>query len=198
MRYIKLLTTITTIVFLGSCVKHSQGTIHSQTIVPLVVPADTLKKRQDHYPVLNLPSVTQPPSQLPPGSNLERFKNPSQLQWQALSSASQKKPAATQLSTDEQLSLIMSNNISQCWMKVECALQKTPYQIVDQDSSLSSFYIVDIKSTHDKITKATPIYRIYLKSQGNQTQVFLLNKNNQPAAKDVARRILSAIQKKVT
>nr|WP_304985301.1 outer membrane protein assembly factor BamC [Coxiella-like endosymbiont] len=102
-----------------------------------------------------------------------------------------------QPSIDEQPGLIMSNNISQAWMKIGRALQKTSYQILDQDSMLSSFYILDIKSTNNKITKATPIYRIYLKPQGHQTQVVLLNKNNQPVAKDVAQRVLSDIQQKV-
>ena len=194
MRYVTLLTTVITIIFLGSCAKHSQDyIIHSQTIAPLVVPANTPKKGQNHYSVPNLPSVTQSLSQLPPSSNLEQFKD--QSQWQLWSSSvNQKKIAAMQSSTDKQLSLIISNNIGQAWIKIKRALQKTPYQIVDQDNSLSSFYILDIKSTNNKITKATPIYRIYLRSRGNQTQVVLLNTNNEPAAKDVTQRILSAIQ----
>lgn len=196
MRYTALLTTITTLVFLGGCAKYSQDYImDSRTIAPLVVFANTpIKKGQNYYLVPNIPSVTQTTSQLPPGSNLERFQNQSQLQS---SSASPKKLVAIQPSIDEQSSLIMSDNISRAWMKIGRALQKTSYQILDQDSMLSSFYILDIKSTNNKIIKATPLYRIYLKPRGNQTQVVLLNKNNQPAAKDVAQRILSAIQQKV-
>lgn len=199
MRYITIfLATVTMMALVWGCVKHSQDAVHSQAIVPLIAPADTLKTGRNYDFVLNLPSVTQSHSQLPSGgSNVEQFNNQSQMQLQALL-AGQKKRAEMQFSHDKQPSLIMPNNISQCWKKVECALQKTPYQIVDQDSSLSSFYILDIKSTNNKITTATPIYRIYLESQGNQTHVVLLNKNNQPAAKDITRRILSAIQQRVT
>lgn len=197
MRYTALLTTITTLVFLGSCAKYSDDyIINSRTIAPLVVFANTpIKKGQNYYPVPNAPSVTKKASQLlPPGSNLEQFQNQIQLQS---SPASQKKLVAMQSSIDKQSSLIISDNISQAWMKIGRALQKTSYQILDQDSTLSSFYILDIKSTNNKIIKATPIYRIYLKPRGNQTQVVLLNKNNQLAAKDVTQRILSAIQQKM-
>lgn len=193
MRYLAIITTMTMTIFFVGCARNPRYIAQDQTAHPMTIPVNTrVKQAASYYPVPNnTPSVAQSPSLVPPGSNLQRFKNQSQRQLN-----SNKKLATLQQNNNGSPVLIVSEKQNQAWAQIGRALQKTPYQILDQDSSLSSYYVLDIESTNNKITKTTPIYRVYLKSNGNQTQVVLLNKDNQPAAKDVTQRILMAIQQK--
>ncbi|AAO90730.1 outer membrane protein assembly factor BamC [Coxiella burnetii] len=196
MRYLTLITAIATTTLLVGCAKRPQNYLtHARTVPAIRTSADMpVKRGKNYYPVPNAaPSVTQSPSLVPPGSNLQRFENQTQLQQ----SFSKRTMATLQQSNQGSPVMAIAEKPAVAWSKVGRALQKTPYQILDQDSTLHSYYVLDVKSTNNKITKTTPIYRVYLKAQGNQTQVILLNKDNQPAAKDVSQRILTAIQQKV-
>lgn len=90
--------------------------------------------------------------------------------------------------------LTISQNPQQAWAQIGKALRGTSYQVLDQDQSMNSYYILDAVSTDNQVTKATPIYRVYLKAVGNQTEVSILDHNNQRASSDVASRIIDAIQ----
>ena len=91
----------------------------------------------------------------------------------------------------------MAGKPAQVWDKVGKALRSTPYQVLDQDVSMGSYYVLDAPSTGNKVTKATPIYRVYLKPIGDKTEILLFNQHNQPAIREVAKRIIAAIQQKI-
>lgn len=194
MRYFTMILAAAAImIFFVGCAKQNASYIaHAQTIHPIVVPpVDTeVKASENYYPVPNnAPSITTSPSLIPSGSNLQRFDNQSQLQSSKTVLAILQQNSAAPAPV-----LIIDQKQGQVWGKVGRALQKTPYQILDQDNTINSYYVLDVKSTNNKITKKTPIYRVYLKSDGNRTDVVLLDKDNQPAEKSVSQRILSAIQ----
>ncbi|WP_267256817.1 outer membrane protein assembly factor BamC [Coxiella endosymbiont of Ornithodoros maritimus] len=196
MRYLTLITVIAITMLLVGCAKRPQNYLtHARTVLVMRTSTDIpVKRGENYYPVPDVaPSVTQSPSLALPGSNLQRFENQTQLQQ----SFSKRTMVTLQQSNQGSPVMTIVEKPAVAWSKVGRALQKTPYQILDQDSALHSYYVLDVKSTNNKITKATPIYRVYLKAQGNQTQVILLSKGNQPAAKDVSQRILTAIQQKV-
>lgn len=173
MRSTTLFVTIITCLFLSGCFLKQPK--NSKTNTSLVIPGDIYIKQKT-----NLVKNKSLPSNQFRNQNKLRLINQNKLVFQ---------PAIGTYS------FIMLDNISQAWMKIGRALRKTSYQVLDQDITVSSFYILDTESTNNKITKATPIYRVYLKSRGEGTQVFLLNKNNLPAIGSVSYRILLAIQK---
>ncbi|MBW5802331.1 outer membrane protein assembly factor BamC [Coxiella endosymbiont of Ornithodoros amblus] len=196
MRYLTLITVIAIMTLLIGCAKRPQNYLtHAWTVPVMRTSTDMpVKRGENYYPLPSAtPSAIQSPSLVPPGSNLQRFENQTQLQQ----SFSKRAMATLQQSNQGSPVMVIVEKPAVAWSKVERALQKTPYQILDQDSTLHSYYVLDVKGTNNKITKATPIYRVYLKAQGNQTEVILLSKGNQPAAKDVSQRILTAIQQKI-
>lgn len=83
MRYLTIsLVAMMTIFFVG-CAKQNVSYIAlAQTIHPIVVPAGAkVKTSKNYYPVPNnVHSIKRSYSLVPPGSNLQRFDNQSQLQ----------------------------------------------------------------------------------------------------------------------
>lgn len=84
MRYLtmSLAAAMMTIFFVG-CAKQNMSYIaHAHTIHSIVVPVGTkVKTSKNYYPVPNnIHSIKRPNSLVPPGSNLQRFDNQSQLQ----------------------------------------------------------------------------------------------------------------------
>ena len=200
MRHLVFMTTIVVTIFLFGCVKNPQNYLtHAQTIQVLKTSVDTqIKSGKSYYPVLNVNGrilpITQSSSLVPPNSNVQRFEG----QTRPRGSSSPKGIIANlQQDTQGTVIMIIAEKSELAWAMVGNALQKTPYQILDQDRTLGSYYILDVKSTNNKIIKTTPIYRVYLKSCGNQTRVFLLNKDNQPVQKKVTQQILTAIQQEI-
>ena len=181
MRCLISIITIITTIFLFSCAKNSQNYLtHAQTIQAIKASVNIpIKPGKNYYPIFNVDGrtlpVTQSPSLVPPCKVMVTFQH-----------NTQGIPIVT-----------ISEKSALAWIKVGSALQKTPYQILDQDSTFNSYYILDIKSTNNGIIKTTSIYRVCLKARGNQTQIVLLNKDNQPAPKEVAQRILTAIQQEI-
>lgn len=194
MRYLTYLFFIVMTLILTGCAHHNKDYIkQSKTVNPIVVSNGVaVKSNQNYYPVPTPTSLTQtvvtmPPSLTPPGSNPQRFQPEPQ----------QNKPLTRWTKTKNGQALEITENIKVAWVHVGKALRKTDYKILDQDPSMASYYVLDAKSTNNKITKITPIYRILLRADGENTQVELLNHNNQPAANAVSERILGALQQKL-
>lgn len=164
---------------LVGCVKHNNYFEESKTTKPISMPAGVrVEERESYYPVPDntAPTTTTTPSQEPPGSHLERFKQSSN---EGLSAPS----------------WVINQPVKTAWTQVGGALHRSTYTVLDQDRSLGSYYILDTPSTHHKITQNTPIYRILLKSHGKETQMILLNQHNEPVNDEVANRILADVKK---
>jgi len=195
MRYLIYLFPAAMALSIVGCASHSKDYMReSKTTTPIVVPSGVaVKPRQNYYPVPGaMPkTVSSQPSLIPPGSNLSRF-NP-RLREKSKS----KKTLATLSQTKNGQMLELTESPKMAWVHVSKALQKTNYQVLDQDPSMASFYVLDVTSTNNKITKDTPIYRLVLKASGKNTEIQLLNQKNQPAPSNISSRILGALQKKL-
>ena len=69
---------------------------------------------------------------------------------------------------------------------------------MDQDSGMGTYYLLDTGSTGNKITQATPIYRLVIKQTGKKSQLRVLNQKNRPANANIAMRILSSVKKNLS
>lgn len=206
MSYTKVILMGAVTLGLLGCAHKNDYLKESQTIPPMGVPTNIyMKPSENYYPITKGITVTTPPLQEPPGSDLQRFKPVKKPAQQALTQPTVTEPVRTvQLpeaaettktyyaSAKESLTVAGSEN--QVWAKVGRALQHSPYQILDQDPTMGSYYVLDAVSTGNKVTQSTPIYRVYLKSENNKTQILLLDQQNQPAASDVAVRIISMLR----
>ncbi len=184
---------------LVGCSNHNKDYLkQAQTVQPIVVPEGTaVKPSASYYPIVNVPANgAQSPSLVPPGSNLDRFKNQSQAQPTGSQKNAVASASISRTTSGEALTLNIQPTVA--WDRVGRALHQTAYKILDQDQSMGSYYVLDVVSTGGKITKTTPVYRVYLKDAGNQTNVVVLNQENRPAEKDAADRILTAVQKKLS
>ncbi len=170
----------------------------AKSVSPLVsTPTAQLRHGRDFYPVPAGKSTApvKQPSLVPPGSNLSRFANGKKV--------AAKKTAITvakwsEINNSEPV-LMLSEKEKEAWTRVGRALRASNYQVLDQDPSMSSFYVLDSSVTKNHITDKTPIYRVYLKEQKDgSTQVELLNEKNQPVTTAVARRVLGSVQQHLT
>ena len=198
MRYLKLVFSLAAVAALAGCTDHNKDYLYqSGSVDPVVsVPGAKVKKGQNYYPVPNVSSggVQSAPSLVPPGSDFQRFKKKAQRTppkaHQKVATRLEKNPKGLPV-------LALSETQKQAWTDVGKALQKTAYKVLDQDPSMASYYILDSDTTGQRITKKTPIYRVYLKGDGAKTNVFLLDKENQPASALVAHRVLNALRTKI-
>src|SRR3990167_504017 len=188
-----------TLLTLVGCTYHDDQYLRqAQTVSPIASDqAAKIKQEQSYYPVPAIPkeSVLTPPPLVPPGSDLQRFEK--QKKNSSAAGTSSSSHAYWETSTTGAPVLVLSEPMETAWASVGHALQATPYRILDQDESMHSYFILDAQSTSDKITKTTPIYRVYLKRVADRTRIILLNQNNQPAAQNISQRILGTLQKKL-
>ena len=186
---------------LVACTSHQTDYINkSKTISAIMLPPGvSIKPEENYYPVPATTETTSP-SIVPPGSDLQRFSPKKQVS-QPQAQTQLQKQASTLTSWSQTKgggeSLVLSEQQALAWKQVGGALQKTPYKILDQDVSMGSYYILDEKSTNDKITATTPIYRLVLQASGSNTDIVLLNQNNEPATPEVSKRILGALKEQL-
>lgn len=197
MRYLICLFSLVVAVALAGCASHSEDYIKQSKVVrPIVVPQGVaVKPGQNYYavPLGRTQTVTTSPSLVPPGSNPQRFRHvPAKPQAQQ-----NNKTLASWMRTENGQALEIAENAKTAWAHVGQALRATNYKILDRDSAMGSYYVLDTSSTDNKITSSTPIYRILLTAEGKNTQIQLLNQRNQPAPNDVSQRILGAVQQKL-
>jgi len=146
-----------------------------------------LKGARQYYPVPPIKNMTlakQRPSIVPPGSDLQRF-------------AKKKTSTISQLAKLENQNnktfVAVNENINKAWKDVPVALSNTPYHVLDEDRSLSSFFVLDTPTTNNEITEKTPIYRLVLVPNGVETVVKLESRDNKPVSPEVKNRILTSL-----
>lgn len=145
----------------------------------------------EYYPVPAGGKVdAKRPSTVPPGSN---------IQTSQAKSTSISKNKTTELvkqkSGDETL-MVASNN-TKAWATVGKALKASGYQVLDQDSDMGAYFILDAKATEDKITNKTPILRVNLKATQDKTAVTLASHDNGHIDVAIQDRILQSLQQQL-
>lgn len=198
---IKLIIIFTSVLMLSSCAHMNYSQKHYQkyvgTVSPVIVPKGlALKKGEPYYqvPKITTSAPAGPVSLIPPGSKVLQYRHSKNQKNQSALINSQ-----WSYSRSGKTSLKLPITADVAWQKVNKALQKTPYKILDKDSTMKSFYVLDTESTDNSITQKTPIYRLFIEKSGKKaSQIAVLNRRNQPVNPDIAKRILSAIKKDIS
>lgn len=169
---------------------------YAYSVHPIVVPSDTkIVKKEPYYqlPIGAAHVQAKPVSLIPPGSNILQYQKKSHDKKQNRQSSLpiSKKLVQSKLGTEK---IILSLKPAVAWEKLGEALRKSHYQILEKDKGMHSYYVLDSSKTHNKITQATPIYRVYVNAKGKYTEVGLMNHSNQPPNSKTTHRILKAIQ----
>jgi uncharacterized lipoprotein len=187
--------------FLAACASHHEEkpnydvntaykTAHS-SIDEMNVP-NTMNggKIQNDYPVPPVSSNSGDVSLIPPGSNIPSdVKSPSAQQ--TISNAPAPTPSTASIQGNQ---LTVNKSMQQAWPKTGQVLKSSGYSIVEQDSSMSTYYIADKASSGGSLKKDTPIYQVHLQPSNDGTNIMVLNAQNQPANPAVANRILGTLK----
>lgn len=198
MRFFKLsLVLITPILLLSGCQGGKQAYLQeAQQAKLLKMPAGVrLKDEQNYYPVPSVPHSANAaaPSLLPPGNQLERFEKKSVTHQASVSSRAISTVKWSQGASGEPI-LVMLEQQNKAWDHVGKALSATDYQVLDRDPSMSSYYILDTKSTGNQITEKTPIYRVFVQADKENSKVLLLSEKNGSVNANTAKQILRALE----
>ncbi|MDF1796249.1 MAG: outer membrane protein assembly factor BamC [Coxiellaceae bacterium] len=141
----------------------------------------------EYYPVPSHADLHgKPPSIKPPGSG---------LQTSSVSVPKGKTRLVKSKSGDETLVMAANNRVA--WSKVGKALKASGYQVLDEDSEMGAYFILDAKETHNKITKQTPILRVNLKANDQQTAISMASHDNAKLDSKISDRVLHEIQKHI-
>lgn len=148
----------------------------------------------EYYPVPPGGNVdARPPSLTPPGSNLHSSKD---APVKVAQKTSANKTQLVKLKSGSE-ALVMASNSTAAWGKVGSALKASGFQVLDQDSDMGTYFILDAKETNDRITKQTPILRVNVTADQQNTQVTLASHDNGSVADTVSDRILHQLQQQL-
>jgi len=124
------------------------------------------------------------PSIVPPGSNLQRFAKAKKVTNASLASLQ---------TQNGQTVVAVKENVNVAWKEVPVVLSNTPYHVLDEDRSLSSFFVLDTLQTKAQITEKTPIYRLLLQPKGTNTIIHIVSRDNKPIPPAISKRILTSL-----
>jgi uncharacterized lipoprotein len=191
MKTVKYFGLAAVLVLVGCANKDSYMEQAQQTAALNMPEKVALQKAEPYYQVpYQVNTKIERPSLIPPGSNLEQ----SATQAKQKQSVAAAKKLATLGHSKGAPVLAMAENQQRAWGRVGDALRATEYQILDQDASMSSYYILDTSTTGKKITEETPIYRVFVKnSKKNASMVMLLSEQNEKVDARVTNRILGTL-----
>ena len=203
MRFLKFILLILLASVLSACssvgagVRSDDYIKQSHAVHPIVVPAGAVPPKQKPYyrvPPVPVQAMNAPGSLVPPGSNVLKYRKGIRVKQHHTQAQA---PVVAHLEKRTK-HLVLSLDAKQAWSAVGRALKKTHYQILDQDSAMGAYYVLDTRTTENKITQSTPIYRLKIKQVGKDSQVSVLNQENQPADARIAMQILGAVQQNLT
>jgi uncharacterized lipoprotein len=170
----------------------------------------------NHYPISSGPTTNQElltptPTAVPPANGLSiatpvkpslpataQQNTPNYVANNAAPATASPKPVMAPAPTSGPVIVTVNYDYSQAWDKVGQALRSSGYRVLQQDSSLGRYYVLDLAGTNGQLKRSTPIYQVHLIEIGNgKTQLNLLDSNNKPADGNASRRILGAVQQKL-
>jgi len=199
MRFLKFVPLLLLAVLVSACSTTGSG-VHSddyikqsQSVHPMLIPAGVAMPKQKPYyrvPAVAVRSGNASPSLLPPGSKV--------LQYRASKHHVQTTGKVFARLNKSATRLTLSLNAKNAWPVVGRALQKTRYQVMDKDSGMGTYFLLDTEKTGNKITQSTPIYRLVIKKAGKKSRVSVMNQKNHLVDAGVAMRILSAVKKNLS
>lgn len=111
-------------------------------------------------------SAGQPPL-TPPGSNFQDNKTISQQD--KIRNAENAKIQGHTSFAQSSGPVNANMGFSQAWNKVGGILQSANYKIVEKDSALGTYYVIDTRA--GKVKKDAPIYQVHVKSAGNSARI---------------------------
>ncbi len=198
MKHVRMTLVLIAAVGLSACAsEHEAATKDNQTIAKTTIPVNLSNSRiVNEFPVP--PAATaaasgkQKVSLIPPGSDLQRFTKNAKKK---IALTAQAGPTKTIVQANESFFLAVPS--TQAWSKVGDALKSSGYQVLDQDSALGAYYILDKSATGGAVQRNTPIYQVQLTKQANGTIVSLLNSNSQPATDATGKKVLAVLKKKL-
>jgi uncharacterized lipoprotein len=169
---------------------------HASSEPALKVPANVSKKKiQSAYPVPKASTTeTAPPSLVPPGSQINQIRQ--KMETKKTSSKAEMGRLVTLKSGNPALVLAMTEKAA--WPAVGSALQKSGYQVLDQDNAMAAYFVLDPQESSGKLTSKTPILRVNLKAKGDNTIVTMATHTDKKLAKNVSKRVLSAVLTKIS
>lgn len=88
--------------------------------------------------------------------------------------------------------LPLNQAVSQAWKAVGTAMTRQGYKIALADEKMSTYYILDMHATDERVTKATPMYQIKLQSGADNNAYAQVNdENGGPVNAETSQRILT-------
>jgi uncharacterized lipoprotein len=161
----------------------------AQSISETKLPHDGNSNIETYYPIppVSMAPMVQP-NVLPPGSEIARTQAQSQARVM---------PQRSSVVASSASAIILNSNYDQAWQQVGRALRASGYKIMQQDSSLGSYYVLDLASSGGKLKDTTPIYQVHLANKANNVAVNVLNEKSQVANTAVSSRILGAIRSRL-
>lgn len=136
-------------------------------------------------------------SQVPPDSRLDLINKHKLFEKPQLVEKPHVTPVEKVVRSSNDM-IVINAELPVAWKKVGEAINRAGYQIMDKDTSIYAYYLLDTYSTDKKIDSKTPIYQLFLKKRGNETIAVLYDSHNKPAKSTVANRILSAVQTEIS
>ncbi len=213
LRQLKVLISLVLCVLLAACSSAPSNrnvAKQAETIPPIVVPHGAhAPKLHAYFKVPAVPSkITHAGTVtlLPPGSQrwYKRSKSTisktkhQQSKRSHVKQQTQKKISWARLPNGTSGLIIAQSKRGQAWTRVGRALHQSSYQILDQDSGMGTYYILDTKKTGNKVTDKTPIYHLLVKQVGDHSEVLLTNQHNKPLDSKVTHRVLATLLKQLS
>lgn len=182
---------LVTLLALTGCAKKDAYMHQAQQTAALKMPTQVaLQKAEPYYQVLHqINTDIEQPSLIPPDSHLQQ----STTQTKKKQSIKSAKTLAKLESSRGTPILAIAENQQNAWGHVGKALRATDYQILDQDVSMASYYILDTSTTGKQITEDTPIYRVFVKDNKSTSMVMVLSESNERVDTQVTNRILGTL-----
>lgn len=191
----KIIGLFIVIFILEGCASEQNAYLHAKYLPPTKVPQGlrTINPAQTYYPI---PPVSMGPmihpqqfSLLPPGSQSAQ----SQAAKIAAAQASAP-PHVSPVVASSSTSLALNMTYDASWAQVGRALRAAGIRVMQQDKSMGAYYILDLAATGGHISTTTPIYRVNLKTVGNNTTITLLDANNNSVSPGVSSRIFGRLK----
>ncbi len=205
MRYLKPSVILLAMLGLSACAKmgvggHSKDYTKSAMVSPIVVPRGAQSPKEQSYYAApkNVNANASSPSLIPPGSKVLQY----QREAKAAKSKTRLASAGTTQSVgkrsqlaDNSQTLVLAMKPSVAWTSIGKALASAHYQVLDEDNQMGTYFILDAQATQGKITNSTPIYRLVIKKSGASSAISLFDKSNKPLDTQIAKRVLTTLQK---
>lgn len=174
---------------------------NDQSVNPMYMPGDLNDYRMNNY--YNVPNAprsrgNRAPSVAPPDGSgkYRKYKDETYVKKATKPTAAVAANKATAPVGKGEVTL--QQKPQKVWANLDTALKKAGYRVMDKDSSVNSYFVLDVPSTQGKVKRSTPVYQLRVQDDDGATALSLLNAKGKPADAAVSKRILTAVSKNIT